>query len=115
MSPKAARSVLALMTALAVASCGDRAMLTAPAALDLAASASETVVPCDVSWTNAAGGTWSTATNWSTGTVPTASQNVCITMNGPYTVNVYGAVTAKSITIGAPDNTGVVTVNVQVG
>lgn len=32
-----------------------------------------------VSWTNIAGGNWSVAANWSTGTLPTAGDDVSIT------------------------------------
>ncbi len=39
-------------------------------------------VPCD-SWANPISGNWQTATNWSTGAVPTASDNACITASEP--------------------------------
>src|SRR4051812_31270992 len=38
-------------------------------------------------WINSSGGNWNTASNWSTGTVPTASNDVVIDANGTYTVN----------------------------
>ena len=37
-------------------------------------------------WTNASGGDWDTATNWSLGHVPTATENAVITLAGTYTV-----------------------------
>src|SRR4051812_28471258 len=36
------------------------------------------VVPATVSWTNPAGGAWNAGTNWSTGVVPTAVDDVVI-------------------------------------
>jgi hypothetical protein len=38
------------------------------------------------SWTNTAGGSWGTATNWSTGVVPGQFSNVLINAKGSYTV-----------------------------
>src|SRR5437899_2424764 len=40
----------------------------------------------DVYWTNTAGGNWSTAANWNTGTLPGPSDNAFIISNGNYTV-----------------------------
>jgi uncharacterized repeat protein (TIGR01451 family) len=40
-----------------------------------------------VHWINAAGGNWNTGTNWSTGLVPSAADNVAIDAAGTYTVN----------------------------
>ncbi len=116
MSPKAfARSAVSAVI-LSVVACGDPSRLIAPAApLELTPDAIAQVVSCDVSWIDATGGAWSDPLNWSTGTVPNATQNVCITLDGNYTVNVYGAATANTITIGATNNTGLVIVNVQVG
>jgi hypothetical protein len=61
---------------------------------------------CSDSWTNAAGGSWDTAANWSSGAVPTASDNVCITAAGSYTVVVGNeTITAASLAVGAPGST----------
>lgn len=43
---------------------------------------------CTDSWTASGGGSWSTATNWSTGHLPTNTDAVCITAPGTYTVTV---------------------------
>ena len=43
-------------------------------------------ITCTDSWKTAASGAWNTATNWSTGAVPTSTDNVCITVAGTYTV-----------------------------
>ena len=56
---------------------------------------------CGDSWTNAAGGSWSTGSNWSLGSAPSSSQSACITiaLSGPVTVSV--AATADGLTLGA--------------
>ena len=38
-------------------------------------------LPSTVTWTNASGGDWDTASNWSTGAVPTAANNVQINIS----------------------------------
>ena len=56
-------------------------------------------------WINGAGGNWSVASNWSKGTVPTASDNVTITQSGTYTVNVDANATFATLDVGAPSGT----------
>src|SRR5580700_7639757 len=41
---------------------------------------------CTDSWKSAVSGSWSTAADWSSGSVPTNSDDVCITVPGTYTV-----------------------------
>src|ERR1700689_2720581 len=41
---------------------------------------------CSDSWKTAVSGLWSTATDWSTGVVPTSTDNVCIKVAGNYKV-----------------------------
>ncbi len=70
----------------------------------LGASAANAAAACD-SWTNAAGGSWATASNWSTGVVPSTSDDVCITLPGTYTVTLApyssaGGDIVASLTIG---------------
>ena len=55
-------------------------------------------------------GLWTTADNWSTGVVPTSSDNVCITTSGTYAVTVGGAVSAATITVGGSSGTQSVTI-----
>ncbi len=43
-------------------------------------------VPTDPSWINASGGAFSVAANWSTGTVPAASETALFDISGAYTV-----------------------------
>jgi fibronectin-binding autotransporter adhesin len=61
---------------------------------------------CENSWTNNKGGSWLTAENWSKKSVPTSSEEVCITENGTYTVELNGAgATVKALTIGGSSGT----------
>jgi hypothetical protein len=53
-----------------------------------------------VSWTNTAGGNWSTAANWSGGVLPTAADDVLITAAGTYTVTQDVHATVASVTLG---------------
>jgi hypothetical protein len=57
---------------------------------------------CDETWTSTStGGDWNTTTDWSSGTVPTSSQSVCLPA-GSYTVTITGeGASAASVTVGA--------------
>jgi hypothetical protein len=55
----------------------------------------------DVSWNSSAGGYWSDAANWDSGTVPGALDNVSITVDGTYTVTLNVNATVASLTVGA--------------
>ncbi len=55
----------------------------------------------DVSWTNAAGGSWSTPGNWSTNAVPGVSDRALITLAGTYTVTLDVNPSVAAIVIGA--------------
>jgi hypothetical protein len=62
---------------------------------------------CD-SWTNTAGGSWFTGTNWSKGSPPTSGEEACITAAGTYTVTMtqtVSTVSVKSLTIGGTSGT----------
>ena len=69
-----------------------------------------TVIPvaatgCTDSWINATGGAWETGTNWSTGSIPTGSDAVCITLPD-VTVTISGsAESAASLTVGGASGT----------
>ena len=61
---------------------------------------------CTDTWTNTAGGSWFIGANWSKGTVPTSTDEACVTESGTYTVSMTetsgsGTVTLKSLTVGA--------------
>jgi hypothetical protein len=56
---------------------------------------------CTDSWAKAESGAWSTPEDWSTGSVPAAADEVCITVPGEYAVTLTGSVSAKSLTLGA--------------
>ncbi len=64
---------------------------------------------CSDNWTNTAGGSWETPTNWSEGSVPTISDTACITAPGTYTVTVSGGMsgteTVGGLTLGAGSGT----------
>src|SRR5262245_40876567 len=53
-----------------------------------------------VHWNNGAGGTWSTAANWSPAVVPNQFDDVLIDAVGTYTVTATGAINVKSIAMG---------------
>lgn len=57
-------------------------------------------------WNNAAGGNWSTATNWTPNGVPNAtSDTATIALAGTYTVTVDASVTVNTLTIGGASGT----------
>jgi len=64
---------------------------------------------CNFYWKDPVSGNWNDGTKWSTSTVPTSSDNVCINVDGTYTVNVTGNAWAQNLAIGKPGNTGVQT------
>ena len=53
------------------------------------------------SWTNTAGGAWSTAANWSLGRVPGTTDSVVIAAAGAYSVTLDNTFSGKSVTVGA--------------
>ena len=67
----------------------NRALATAVAAILATvalmgfASSSAHAAGCDT-WTNTAGGSWFTNTNWSNGAPPTSAEDACITAEGTY-------------------------------
>ena len=61
---------------------------------------------CTDTFTNAAGGSWSTGANWSKGKAPTSEEEACITENGTYTVTLSGSsASVKSLSIGGSSGT----------
>jgi fibronectin-binding autotransporter adhesin len=60
----------------------------------------------DVSWTNPAGGDWAVGANWSTGSMPSASDTAVFdALSGPYTVTVTGTRTVGTIQINSSNLT----------
>jgi uncharacterized repeat protein (TIGR01451 family) len=51
-------------------------------------------------WINSSGGNWNTPSNWSTGSVPTASNDVVIDAAGTYTVNLDVTPAFNTLTVG---------------
>lgn len=64
------------------------------------AAESASAAGCGDSWTNAAGGAWSTGSNWSTKAPPTSTQSACIkiALSGPVTFS--GTASVASLTLG---------------
>src|SRR4051812_33551195 len=75
--------------------------LCALTSTERADSSPGTTVSC-LTWTNAAGGNWSVAANWSPNQVPGASDSVLITADGTYTVVLADSVTVSNLTLGGP-------------
>lgn len=63
------------------------------------------VHPADLVWTNASGGSWNTAANWSPNQVPNTNDRVWITNSGTYTVTVSGSAAAGELTLGGASGT----------
>jgi len=75
-------------------------------------NAFDITVPAGINaWVNPAGGNWSTAANWSLGTVPTATDTVWIRQAGTYTVNVDQPVTVGRLLLGAASGTQTLSVS----
>ncbi len=55
---------------------------------------------CDDSWTNGAGGVWSTGANWSNGAPPTSTESACITMPLSAPVTVTASTGVGGLTLG---------------
>lgn len=85
---------------------GTRALLVALvacAAMAVVRGAWASSVTCDVSWAAAVDGSWTDATKWDTGAVPTSSQKVCISIAGEFTVTVPTARSVHSLVLGTGD------------
>ena len=101
------RPFLALTTLFAL-SCSERAAVSPESIDPNAAIASSslageavTSLPCTISWTNPVSGEWTDATKWSTGVIPGAADDVCITIAGNYTVAMQGSRSVNALTVGA--------------
>jgi hypothetical protein len=87
---RARRGALAVALAL-VAPIGVVAATAAPSSAALPA--------CTKTWTNTSGGSWDTAASWSGGTVPTATDHVCLTTAGTYTVTLADTEAEAPVTV----------------
>ena len=101
--------------AVAIAGCAEHPVAPeSPAiAMKRAATAAEVPITCEVTWMSPVTGSWADASKWSTGAVPTAADNVCISVDGTYTVRLQSSATVSSIMVGQPGNTGVQTLVVE--
>jgi hypothetical protein len=66
----------------------------------LAAPRPARAADCTISWTAATSGSWSNGTSWTPNRVPTASDDVCITVAGTYTVTLTANASAQSLQVG---------------
>ena len=62
-------------------------------------------VTCTDSWKNTSGGNFGTAADWSTGSVPSSSDDACITAAGTYTVTDSATYSVHSLTLGGSSGT----------
>ena len=60
---------------------------------------------CAKSWNNSAGGSWSDGTKWTPNGAPGVSDDVCISLDGTYTVTLSGDTTINSLTVGGGSGT----------
>ena len=74
-------------------------------ALGIGASVAATTRGATLTWTNTAGGAWTTAANWSPNQVPAAADNASITNSGTYTVTLDANTTVASLTLGGTSGT----------
>jgi transposase len=80
---------------------GALALILATAVLSILSVGTIQAAGCTESWNNASGGPWSTASNWTPATVPGATDNACINLNGTYTVVFRSGDVGVSSTIGS--------------
>jgi hypothetical protein len=64
-----------------------------------------------IAWTNAAGGSWSTPSNWSLGRVPGVGDSIVIALSGTYTIQLDTTFIGKYITLGATAGTQTLVLN----
>jgi len=64
---------------------------------------------CTKTWTAPVSDLWSNAARWTPAGVPTDDDDVCITVDGTYTVTLQGGRVARSLTVGNAQNTQVQT------
>ncbi|HEX6189691.1 MAG TPA: hypothetical protein VFZ40_16570, partial [Pyrinomonadaceae bacterium] len=69
-------------------------------------------ISCSVYWVNPVSGSFTTAANWNTGVVPAATDDVCIQVDGTYTVTLTGVRTINSLVVGDSGNAGEQTLHI---
>ena len=96
----------AAAVALAVASLGTIGTVSLVSATPSGASSPT----CTDNWLSPVSGLWTTAADWSTGVVPTSSDNACIKVAGTYTVTLKGTEDANTLTLGGTSGKETLTV-----
>ncbi|MCH7521475.1 MAG: hypothetical protein IIB42_07250, partial [Candidatus Marinimicrobia bacterium] len=66
-----------------------------------------------VTWTNTSGGTWGTGSNWSTSSVPTATDTVEIALGSTFTVTLDESASVAALTIGTAAGTQTLVLSVS--
>lgn len=70
-------------------------------------------VDCTVSWKDPVSGAWTDTSKWSTGAMPRSIDDVCITVDGTYTVTLRGGRSIRSLMVGGAGNLGVPTLRLE--
>ena len=91
------------------------AILLLPILLAVGLTGTASAQACNKTWTAPANGLWTNAANWTPAVVPGAADNVCIVVDGTYTVTLRGSKSVASVTVGAAGNYEVQTLLVQRG
>ena len=91
------------------------AILLLPILLAVGLTGTASAQACNKTWTAPANGLWTNAANWTPAVVPGAADNVCIVVDGTYTVTLRGSKSVASVTVGAAGNNEVQTLLVQGG
>lgn len=68
---------------------------------------------CTKSWAAPVSGLWTDPVRWNPAGVPTAADDVCITVDGTYSVSVRGMQAANTVTVGPAGNIGVQTLAIN--
>ncbi|HEY4377083.1 MAG TPA: hypothetical protein VGM93_07980, partial [Acidimicrobiales bacterium] len=68
---------------------------------------------CTKSWTSPVDGAWSDATKWTPAGVPSATDDVCVSGNGTYTVTLTASVTVNSVQVGITGGSNTEQLSVQ--
>ena len=89
------------------------AILLLPLLLAVMLTGTTSAQSCTKTWTSPVDGSWSDAAKWTPPGVPDATHNVCIIVDGAYTVTLRGPRSVNSVTLGAAGNSETQTLLIQ--
>ena len=89
------------------------AILLLPLLLAVSLIGTTSAQACNKTWTSPVNGLWTDEANWTPAIVPGLTDNVCISVDGSYTVTLRGSSRVNSVTLGAAGNSGVQTLLIQ--